>query len=174
MISRRVHFKVKRMRKSFHVMIFSLVLAGCGADHPPETASVPVAKSAIDNAKWPSREARLPQVGIDSVLKAISGKVPISVRYDRVVQDKAGKKQRRAFVEMLGASAAQAETLATKAFTSSGFSVRRGKDDADGVRLQYRKKGVEPISLLIRDKKAGPPLKAVKATSSLYLRQKVL
>lgn len=162
------------MRKFFYVAALSLALAGCGADQPPETAAPAATKHAAATAKSVHHATRPHALGIDAALKAVSRKAPTSIRYDRVVQDKAGHNLRQVFVEMLGASATETEALVTKALASSGFSVRRGKNDANGIRLQYQKKGAQPINVLIRDKKASPPLKVATATASLYLRQNVL
>ena len=161
------------MRNSLYLIIFSLALAGCGADQPPAATDAPVSKNVAAAAKSPSHAAKLTQAGMDSALKVVSSKAPTSIRYDRVVQDKTGAHLRQVFVEMLGTSTTQTEALATEALASSGFSTHRRKADENGIRLQYRKKGAEPVNVLIRDKKASPPLKAAKATASLYLRQKV-
>lgn len=161
------------MRNSLYLIIFSLALAGCGADQPPAATDAPASKNVAATVKSPSHVARPAPAGMDSALKVVSSNAPTSVRYDRIVQDKTSAHVRQVFVEMLGASTAQTEALATKALASSGFSAHRGKADENGIRLQYRKKGAEPVNVLIRDKKASPPLKAAQATASLYLRQKV-
>lgn len=160
------------MLRSLYLAIFVLVLAGCGADHPP--AADAAGTSAPAAAQSPSRRARAPQAGIDSALQAISKKLPSHVRYDKVVPVKTGGNQRQVFVEMLGASSEQAEAATTSALKAAGFTAQRGKADADGVRIQYRKTGVKPINVLIRSKAAGPALQAPEATSSIYFRQDVV
>lgn len=151
----------------------TLFLAACGADKPPadpaSRADQATRPELISTTQSPSRSVD----AIDQALEILKGKASISVRYDRVRTLDGGAKQRQVFVEMLGSDAEETDALAAGLFEKDGFDTRRGRVDENGIRVLYRKPGVEPINVLIRSAESGPPLRADGATSSLYLRQSV-
>lgn len=159
------------MRKLVAVASISLLLSACGADQPAATSG---------QARVPSLEATTPVAQepvsgdqVDQGLESLQQRTATSVRYDRIRTLEDGTKQRQVFVEMLGATAEEADAHAMQVFEDAGFTVRRGLVDKNGIRLQYRKPGVESINALIRTAEAGPPLNDPAATSSFYIRQSV-
>lgn len=161
------------MRKLIFLGGISLVLAACGADQPAAPASQGTTPSleATTPAQKPASGDQVDQ--LDLALEGLHQLSASSVRYDRIRTLEDGTKQRQVFVEMLGATAEEVDINAAQVFEKAGFTVRKGLVDENGIRLQYRKSGVEPINALIRSAEAGPPLNDSSATSSFYVRQSV-
>ncbi|MGY0560319.1 hypothetical protein ACW7G2_06340 [Luteimonas sp. A277] len=160
------------MRRFITLSGLILLLAGCGADQPAAPASqggTPTLESTTP------RPAQKPIAGdpVDQGLENLQKMAASTVRYDRIRTLEDGTKQRQVFVEMLGATAEDTHSSATQIFEKGGFTVRTGLMDENGIRVQYRKTGVEPISALIRSAEGGPPLNDPAATSSFYIRQSV-
>ena len=163
------------MRNMKYAIVLSFLLSACGADQPVETDVVSqepmlTATTPVDPIGADAANLNI----IDTALDQIAGETQVFIRYDRVRSTKEGKNERQVFVEMLEASDRETEKVLTSKLGADGFAVRKGLDDEMGIRLQYKKAGVEPLNVLIRDKAASPPLAKEQAISSLYIRQTVL
>lgn len=156
------------MKSVYISCCIGLLLAGCGEEQPS-------AKGYTSSPRLIATEPGQPKAvdEIRQVLASLERGTPIWIRYDRVRALEDGREERQVFVEILGPSAEETDLLAMKVFGQAGFTVRKGLVDRNGIRLQYRKSGVEPINVLIRSLEAGPPLSDPAATSSLYVRQSV-
>lgn len=157
------------MKKILYGAGLALALSACGGSEQEEARVDPARESTAPAIETSASEPKVVDE-IASVLGHIQGQAALSVRYDRP-RNLEQSVERQVYVEMLGPTAAQTEALAVAAFEAAGFTSRRGLADANGVRMQFRKKGVEHINALIRDQAASPPFKDPAGTSSLYLRQ---
>lgn len=158
------------MRIQWVFLLAAIGLVGCNSDHSSQandSANTPSSASAKSGAH--AKQSAAP--GINAVLKTLSQTEKTNLRYDRVVEAKTVGMQRQVFVEMLGATDREAAATVAKAFDAQGFTLHRGKDDENGIRLRFVKDSIEPIEVLIRSRQEGPKLKDVAATSSVYLRQ---
>lgn len=160
------------MRKYVVLSVIALAVSACGADQPPAPAGEGRAPSLQSTTPEP---ASAPAAGdhIDLALEALQQRAASTIRYDRIRTLDNGTNERQVFVEMLGASAEDVDAHATEVFEQAGFTIRRGMVDENGIRLAYRKPGLEPINALIRSAESGPALNDPAATSSFYIRQAV-
>ncbi len=157
------------MQKILYGAVLALALSACGGSTQDEARVDPAHESTAPATEAAATEPAVVDE-IANVLGHIQRQAALSVRYDRprTVEQSV---ERQVYVEMLGSTAEQTEALAVAAFETAGFTSRRGLADANGVRMQFRKKGAEHINALIRDQAASPPFKDPAGTSSLYLRQ---
>lgn len=157
------------MRIKSLFVITTLALTACSGGHSSsDGGNTPAqAERAGKSVKSSASQAG---AGIDQVLAALNKSLKLSTGYDRVVEKSEGF-QRQVFLEVLGASDRDAQKEVSKAFTASGFKVHQGKDDQNGIRMSFKKSGVNEIHALIRAKGVGPALKNSDATSSIYLKQ---
>lgn len=163
------------MRKLIAFASLSLLLAACGADQPAAPANQGGTPALESTTPLPAQK---PVAGdqvdhVDQALDSLQQLAASTIRYDRIRTLEDGTKQRQVFVEMLGATAEDTDAYATQVFEKAGFSIRKGLVDENGIRVQYRKSGVESISALIRSAQVGPKLDDPAATSSFYIRQSV-
>lgn len=154
------------MQKIAYVAAIAFALSACGGSSQEEgrlqEPVTPMVEAQADE------EAAVDE--ISDVIEQIEGQAALSVRYDRP-RNVGQAIERQVYVEMLGSTVERTETLAVGAFEAAGFTSRKGLADANGIRMQFRKDGVEHVNALIRDQTASPPFKDPAGTSSLYLRQ---
>lgn len=153
--------------KKIILVALSLALVAC--DRAPQEDARTDSAPQLTTSGAPVEESVVVDE-IEGVISDVSGQAALNLRYDRP-RNLDGKIERQVYVEMLGPTSEQTESLAVAAFEAAGFTTRRGLDDANGVRLQFRKTGSEHINALIRDQAASPPFENPAGTSSLYLRQ---
>lgn len=154
------------MHKIVYVAVVALALSACSGDKQEEGGVAPAPQTTAPDA--PAEVVTVDEIA--NAIEHVRQQAAVSVRYDRR-RDLDEATERQVYVEMLGSTAEQTEALAVTAFEAAGFSVRKGLADAKGIRLQFRKRGVESINALIRDQATSPAFKDPAGTSSLYLRQ---
>lgn len=157
------------MRIKSLLVALTITLAACSGDHSSvDNDAVPA--TTAQTAKPTKSKAPKMSAGIDQVLAAMGKDMKLDVSYDRIAHKTDGS-QRQVFIEVAGATDREDQAAVAKAFTAQGFKVYQGKDDQNGIRMSFKKTGVNEIHALIRNKGVGPSLKNPDGTSSIYLRQ---
>lgn len=150
-------------------------LAGCGLDTPvPEQAEASAAGAAPAGTPEPQAApaARAPGT-LEDFSERLAADGRGHFRFDRIRDARGGGRERQVFVEMIGATDAEAADAAAGVLDALGFVPGRRWGDANGIRLAYEDTQGRPLRVLVRSRDAHGKLQRDDATSSVYLTQPV-
>lgn len=161
---------VKTFSKLGFCLTGTLIIAGCGKQPAAETAEPAQPAATAETSAQPATAAAAAQVQLQG--GNFSFAKLLTVRYDReAVTSKTNRKQHQVFIEA-GPGTAE-EVLGQVADSIARAGYRKGKvtDDRGGLRQNFRKDGVDRVSVLVRPAGNGPALKTANATVSVYLTE---
>lgn len=160
---------------------FCLVLAACQPTEAPQGPAAAPEEPAGLTAPAPEPvvmadgntvavEPAIPGTSITIHGQGITFPFEHTLRYDRVrLTSKSQRQQRQAFFEVKGADVDTVLAQVTEAMAQAGYKAGKAKEDRGGVRVNFRKQGVLPVSILVRPRGEKPKLKDPDATASVYI-----